>query len=912
MKKNLIKKWSMVCFTLALIFSFNAWSPSGQAKAASPASVAEKNSVVMAAAATDDAPYIEPTVVNEHAGQKVLFDNTHGQTAGAADWVINGGFSDFGNSLADDGYYVKELRQSTPLTYDDLKDYDVFVIGEANIPYKTSEQDAMLEYVNNGGSIFFIADHYNADRNKNRWDASEVFNGYRRGAYADPAKGMGDAERNSEAMQGVKSSDWLGDNFGIRYRYNALSDITADHIVSPDQSFGITEGVDTAAMHAGSTLAILDPHHAKGIVYLPETNAAWSHAVDQGNYDGGGVAEGAFAAISKVGAGKAAFIGDSSPVEDASPKYLKEETGDRKTTYDGFKEQDDATLLVNMVEWLSKSEDYTSFDGKVNLDDQTQLLDFETPEDSTEPEAEPWSSSVPGYKWWDSSTFKPGSFGSGQEATNPTYSFVHQSELPGNEKVFQIRVAADQLAPSTVVDNLKVGLYLPGGEQIGQFSTDGENWPSDYGYSSPFTMISEATGHASRDLYVKVKANKLGQASLRLKQGSKTLYTESVRVSDVAAEPLPDDENGAVKLVDINEARSGKVGNLFKVEGVITTEPGLFGAQGFYLQDDTGGIYVFQSQSGFHEGDKVTVTAKLDEFNSELELTSPIIEKTGTEPLPESRIVTTLTDDNQGQIVTLKNMAIKNIQKVDNFGTIEFSAVNDDTSILVRIDNRTGLDFDHFSYKNGDVLNITGVSSKFKGAYQLKPRGSSDLEWADKAAPVTTEKVDCEQLSDGSCLDSANVTLDATDEGTGVDKTEFKINGGEWTTYQSPIELDKSGDINVVYRSIDKVGNVEEAQHLSLTVTGADIDHLKKWIDKADITPNGLKKSFNAHLRTAERHEQRARDFGIDSKKGQKEWGLRNKTLQKDLNKIEGLSNTHITEVSRHDLKLFYQHLIKQ
>ena len=42
----------------------------------------------------------------------------------------------------------------------------MFIVPEANIPYKKSEQDAMLQYVRNGGSIFFIADHYNADRNK--------------------------------------------------------------------------------------------------------------------------------------------------------------------------------------------------------------------------------------------------------------------------------------------------------------------------------------------------------------------------------------------------------------------------------------------------------------------------------------------------------------------------------------------------------------------------------------------------------------------------------------------------------------------------------------------------------------------------------------------------------------------------
>ncbi|MCI4060525.1 DUF2194 domain-containing protein, partial [Bacillus cereus] len=81
-------------------------------------------------------------------------------------------------------------------TYEDLKDYNVFIVPDANIPYKKSEQDAMLQYVKNGGSIFFIADHYNAYRNKNRWDSSEVFNGYILGAWDNQAKGMYNEEAN--------------------------------------------------------------------------------------------------------------------------------------------------------------------------------------------------------------------------------------------------------------------------------------------------------------------------------------------------------------------------------------------------------------------------------------------------------------------------------------------------------------------------------------------------------------------------------------------------------------------------------------------------------------------------------------------------------------------------------------------
>ncbi|UQZ84119.1 hypothetical protein SK3146_03352 [Paenibacillus konkukensis] len=372
---------------------------------------------VWAEGANDPAPYIQPTGTPN--GKKVLFDNTHGQTAGAADWVIDGGFSDFADAIAKEGYYVQELRKTTPITYEDLKDYAVLVIGEANIPYKVSEQAAMTEYVQKGGSIFFIADHYNADRNVNRWDASEVMNGYRRGAWNDPAKGMNADERMSTAMQGVVSSEWLSQNFGVKFRYNALGDIEATNtdIVSPVQSFGITSGVSQVEMHAGGTLLITDPLKAKGIVFMPQTTVKWANAVDKGVYAGGGAAEGPFVAISKAGLGKAAFIGDSSPVEDATPKYMREDTGKAKTTYDGFKEGDDGVLLVNIINWLAKSESYKNL-GQVQqlqLDPVTPIVttgpENEIPQQSVEPQPEPWSAPAAGYKWYDPSTFAPGSYG---------------------------------------------------------------------------------------------------------------------------------------------------------------------------------------------------------------------------------------------------------------------------------------------------------------------------------------------------------------------------------------------------------------------------------------------------------------------------------------------------------------------
>ncbi len=360
----------------------------------------------------DPAPEILPSQTAN--GKSVLFDNTHGQTAGAADWVIDGAFSDFADAIAEEGYYVTELRKEGRFTLDDIDDYEVFVIPEANIPFSTSEQEAMLDYVHQGGSIFFIADHYNADRNKNRWDSSEAFNGYRRGAWQDPAKGgMSSEEANSFYMQDVESSDWLSDNFGFRIRYNSLGNVYSDLVVEPSQAFDITEGVGTMTMHAGSTVAITDSDKAKGIVYIEETNEAWSHAVDQGVYNGGGIEEGPYVAISKSNLGKVAVIGDSSPVEDITPKYKREETGGTKKTYDGFYDQDNHILLVNLINWLAVQENYTSLDqvNGLELDQETELLALENPVTSTEPQSEPWSLPEPDYDWWDRSTFDPGSYG---------------------------------------------------------------------------------------------------------------------------------------------------------------------------------------------------------------------------------------------------------------------------------------------------------------------------------------------------------------------------------------------------------------------------------------------------------------------------------------------------------------------
>ncbi|RDI36661.1 DUF5689 domain-containing protein [Falsibacillus pallidus] len=835
-KKKFFNKFSKLVFAASLLAPFSTMAHYNPAHAET---------------AADPAPYITPSVAN---GKKVLFDNTHGQTAGAADWVINGGFSDFGNALAGTGYYVKELRKSTPITLNDLQQYDAFVIGEANIPYKTSEQQAMLDYVKQGGSIFFIGDHYNADRNKNRWDASEVFNGYRRGAWDNPAKGMTTEEASSAAMQGVESSDWLSDYFGIRFRYNALGDITANQIVAPDQAFGITEGVNTVAMHAGSTLAITDPTKAKGIVYLPQTNEAWGNAVDQGVYSGGGKAEGAFVAVSKVGKGKAAFIGDSSPVEDASPKYLREEGGTKKTTYDGFKEQNDGKLLVNLVNWLSTKEDYTGFDQVpgLTLDEPTKLLDFEQPEKSTEPQAEPWSAPQAGYKWYDPSTFAAGSYGSNKTATLPEYSFVHQSVLP-NAQEFQIRVVLDNLQPNETVSGLKLGLYLDGGNQVGYFKGADGTYPKSPGYSSEFSVTADKNGKAFKDVDVTVVKGTEGAANLRLKVGSKNALTESVTFGNVDSEPLPDQQGPKIPdLMTIDAARAAGEKNLVTVEGVITSEPGAFGGEGFYLQDDTGGIYVFQSESDYHKGDKVKLTGTTSLYNGELELSDLIkVDKLGTSEVPAAKTVSAVDASNQGQYVKLENVKVENLPDTAG-GTFEFDAVSADGSkTRVRVDSRTGVALNQLleTLQNGDSANISGISSIFKGTYQLKPLSLSDFESVDTTAPVIEDLAQTTFYQ----YEGFNQTIVATDEDSGVASVSITLDGVEVDNpvVVEPLSL-SVGDHTLHVTAVDNSGNTSE-KDFTLTVK-MDVAHLDELLqygfDQGEITNHGILNSLKAKVKS--------------------------------------------------------------
>ena len=165
---------------------------------------------------------------NSHAQTvKILFDATKAEMAGNADWLIDADANDLGiNSngkmitgigneanpqgiptpsqtnvtsttsetfwtgalsawavdCAKQNYQAQSLPNNDSITYgnlthqNDLMHFTIFVVCEPNILFTTSEKNAIVKFVRDGGRLFIIADHDMRDRNGDGYDSPIIWN----------------------------------------------------------------------------------------------------------------------------------------------------------------------------------------------------------------------------------------------------------------------------------------------------------------------------------------------------------------------------------------------------------------------------------------------------------------------------------------------------------------------------------------------------------------------------------------------------------------------------------------------------------------------------------------------------------------------------------------------------------------
>lgn len=110
--------------------------------------------------------------------------------------------------------------------------------------------------------------------------------------------------------------------------------------------------------------------------------------------------------------------------------------------------------------------------------------------------------------------------------------------------------------------------------------------------------------------------------------------------------------------------------------------------------------------------------------------------------------------------------------------------------------------------------------NELKGCEILSGTGSEFI-WkyvnTDTVPPVTTCHLDG-QMNGNVYVSNVTVTLSATDNGSGVDRTMYKLDTGAWTKYTAPFLVTADGGHVVSYYSVDKSGNVEATKDSTFTI----------------------------------------------------------------------------------------------
>ncbi|MBD3920367.1 type VI secretion system tube protein Hcp [Paenibacillus sp. PR3] len=100
-------------------------------------------------------------------------------------------------------------------------------------------------------------------------------------------------------------------------------------------------------------------------------------------------------------------------------------------------------------------------------------------------------------------------------------------------------------------------------------------------------------------------------------------------------------------------------------------------------------------------------------------------------------------------------------------------------------------------------------ATPIQGGWDLT-KGTETETAADAVAPVTKSTFTPVVAPPKNNVTALKVTITATDDNSGVNRTEYRINGGEWVIYTAAFTVQAATCHTLEWRSIDNAGNVEK------------------------------------------------------------------------------------------------------
>ncbi|MEV6601115.1 copper-binding protein [Actinoplanes sp. NPDC051346] len=116
----------------------------------------------------------------------------------------------------------------------------------------------------------------------------------------------------------------------------------------------------------------------------------------------------------------------------------------------------------------------------------------------------------------------------------------------------------------------------------------------------------------------------------------------------------------------------------------------------------------------------------------------------------------------------------------------------------------------------------------------------------DTTPPTVSAQISGSRDPSGNYLGTATVTITATDAGSGVSGVEYKLHGGAFVAYTTPLVIDAVGTHMVHFRATDAAGNTSAEQMVGFTIVTPPVDDTTPPQTSASVT--GERDTSGAYL----------------------------------------------------------------